>query len=292
MNTSASNEFEPGQVITLTPRLRRITGNNPGLMTGPGTNTYLVGHERMAVIDPGVDDPHHVQRIAELAEGRIEWILVTHAHPDHSPASRSLARLTGAPVLAYPHTLRGIRDRDFRADKYLEDGDVLRSGEFSLRALHTPGHAADHLAFLLEEDAILLAGDQVMDGATVVIAPPDGDMSAYLASLRRLRELELHAIAPAHGRLLESPRAVLDGIIAHRLQREAMVLAAVREGGHHRIAEMVRHIYTDVPEVLHPVAEGSVHAHLLKLRDEGLVREENNQWYPVRDTATPGDSDK
>ena len=281
MPQQTDNEFAPGCIVELSPRLRRLTGNNPGIMTGPGTNTYLVGHERIAVIDPGVEDEQHVQRIAELGDGRIEWILVTHAHPDHSPASRALSRLTGAPVLAHPHRLQGIRDTDFRADGHLLDNEALRTPEFTLRAIHTPGHAADHLAFLLEEDAILLAGDQVMDGATVVIAPPDGDMAAYLDSLRKLRELHLRAIAPAHGRLLESPQAVFDEIIKHRLAREAMVLAAVCDAGHHQITEMVKYIYTDVPEVLHPVAEGSVHAHLLKLQDEGLVREEDGHWLPA-----------
>lgn len=262
----------------MTPRLRRITGNNPGIMTGPGTNTYLVGHDRIAVIDPGVEDERHVQRIAEIGNGRIEWIIVTHAHPDHSPASRALKQLTGAPILAYPHTLEGIRDKAFSADQPLHDGDVLDTQEFTLRALYTPGHAADHLAFVLEEDGLLLAGDQVMDGATVVIAPPDGDMAAYLASLRRLREMDLRAIAPAHGRLLDSPQAVLDQIIAHRLAREDMVLTAVCDTGIHDIAGIVSHIYTDVPEILHPVAAGSVHAHLIKLRDEGRVREKNGRW--------------
>ena len=278
MPQQTDNEFAAGRIVELSPRLRRITGNNPGIMTGPGTNTYLVGHERIAVIDPGVEDEQHVQRIAELGDGRIEWILVTHAHPDHSPASRALSRLTGAPILAHPHRLQGIRDMDFRADAHLLDDEKLCTPEFTLRAIHTPGHAADHLAFLLEEDAIVLAGDQVMDGATVVIAPPDGDMSAYLDSLHKLRKLDLQAIAPAHGRLLESPQAVLDEIINHRLMREAMVLAAVRDSGCHQIADMVKHIYTDVPEVLHPVAEGSVHAHLIKLQNEGLVRETDGHW--------------
>jgi len=287
MQQQPDNEFTPGRPVTLSPRLRRMTGNNPGIMTGPGTNTYLVGHERIAVIDPGVEDEQHVKRIVELGQGRIEWIVVTHAHPDHSPASRALSRLTGAPILAHPHQLQGIRDTNFRADDHLLDNETLCTPEFTLRALHTPGHAADHLVFVLEEDAILLAGDQVMDGATVVIAPPDGDMAAYINSLRRLRELDLRAIAPAHGRLLESPQSVLDEIIAHRLAREAMVLAAVRDTGLGQIADMVKHIYTDVPEVLHPVAEGSVHAHLLKLEAEGRVRCENGHWQAT--DPTPGE---
>lgn len=268
MHPDVRRAFDPERVVQVTPLLRRITAPNPGMMTGPGTNTWLVGRDDVAVVDPGPDDPAHIDRIARAARGRIRWILVTHTHPDHSPGSRRLAELTGAPVLGHWIRLQGISDTAFRPDVPLAEGDHVRAGGFSLRVLHTPGHAANHLCFLLEQERILIAGDQVMDRATVVISPPDGDMQHYLDSLQRLKTLGLEAIAPAHGRLLKDPDRLLQEIIDHRLEREAMVVEAL-EAGDQYIPDMVRRIYVDVPEALHRVAEGSVHAHLLKLRNEG-----------------------
>ncbi len=198
----------------------------------------------------------------------LETLFITHTHPDHSPGSRRLAELTGAPILGHWIRLQGISDTTFRPDVPMADGDRVCAGGFTLRALHTPGHAANHLCFLLEEERILIAGDQVMDRSTVVISPPDGDMLAYLESLQRLKTLGLEAIAPAHGRLLKEPDKLLQNIIDHRLEREAMVVEAL-EAGDQYIPDMVRRIYVDVPEALHRVAAGSVFAHLLKLRDEG-----------------------
>lgn len=270
---SASSEFDNRKIVRLSARVRRITAPNPGPMTGPGTNCYLVGTDEVAVIDPGIDDAGHVQRIADAAAGRIRWILVTHAHPDHSPASRALSRLSGAPVLAHPTRLQGVRDEDFRADRTINECDVIRAADFTLRVLHTPGHAADHLCFLLQEEGLLFAGDHVMADVTVVIAPPDGDMRAYLESLERLKREPLAAIAPAHGRLLANPREELQSIIEHRLARERDVLDAFREAGEGmRIEALVARIYTHVPVGLHPLAARSVHAHLLKLVAEGRVR--------------------
>ncbi len=282
MRPEVRRAFDPERIVQVTPLLRRITAPNPGMMTGPGTNTWLVGSEQVAVVDPGPDDAGHIERVARAGGGRIRWILVTHTHPDHSPGSRRLAELTGAPVLAHAIRLQGVSDREFRPDVTLEDGDRVRCREFSLRALHTPGHAANHLCFLLEDERILIAGDQVMDRVTVVISPPDGDMQAYLDSLHRLKALGLRAIAPAHGRLLEEPEALLQGIIDHRMEREAMVMEAVR-AGERLIPDMVRRIYVDVPQPLHRVAEGSVHAHLLKLRHEGRVTGESRDgpWQPA-----------
>ncbi len=278
MTEAVRREFPPGKVRELTPLVRRITGTNAGMMTGPGTNTYLVGTQRIAVIDPGIDDAAHLEAVAAAGDGRIEWIIVTHKHPDHAPGSRRLQALTGAPVLAHPTPLEGVHDRDFAADEWLHDGDTVATDEFTLRVMHTPGHAADHLCLLLEEERILLAGDQVMDGATVVIAPPDGDMRAYLQSLERLRRLDLDALAPGHGRLLKDPRSVLDEIIDHRQEREHMVLNAVIEQRLSDVPAMVAHIYTDVPEALHPVARGTVLAHLYKLQAEGLVEQHEAHW--------------
>ncbi|WP_290632316.1 MBL fold metallo-hydrolase [Aquisalimonas sp.] len=268
--SQTEDQFTPGRLYRVTPRLARITAPNPGMMTGPGTNTWIVGDADRVVVDPGPDEEAHLQAVAEAGDGRIRAILITHAHPDHSPGARRLQAITDAPVMAHPNELQGIRDAELAADHAIDDGDRLDGDDFTLHCLHTPGHAADHLCFLLEQDRILIAGDQVMDGSTVVISPPDGCMQDYLNSLRRLRELSLEAIAPGHGRLLRPPRDVLEAVIAHRLERERMILELV-SAGEAQIPELVGRIYTHVPEALQRVAFGSVRAHLEKLRDEGRV---------------------
>ncbi|MFN8017005.1 MAG: MBL fold metallo-hydrolase [Acidimicrobiales bacterium] len=255
--------------VALGKLVRRILCGNPGMMTGPGTNTYLVGIDEIAVIDPGPDDPAHLDAIAAAGSGRIRWILCTHTHGDHSPGAAGLQERTGAQVLAFA-------DRDgLVCDAHLADGDRLEGTEFTLRAIHTPGHASNHLCFLLERERLLFSGDHVMDGSTVVITPPDGDMAAYLGSLQRLLDWSpaIGAIAPAHGHLIEDPKAKLEGYLTHRLEREAQVLEALRAAGPDGAgtAALVEAIYVDVPEVLHPVARYSVWAHLRKLVDEGLA---------------------
>lgn len=272
MSATEDSRVRPGEVATVGPLVRRVTATNPGIMTGPGTNCYLVGRKEVAVIDPGLDDPEHIERIREAAPGPIRWIVVTHTHPDHSPGSRTLARLTGAPVLAHATRLQGVRDEAFSADAHLDEGDSLEGADFTLRCLYTPGHAADHLCFLLEEENTLFAGDHVMEGTTVVIAPPDGDMRDYLASLQRLLKEPIQRIAPGHGGVIGEPGKVLQGIINHRLAREAQILSQMPESGEITIAELVRRIYTHVPESLHAMARMSVYAHLLKLRAENRVQ--------------------
>lgn len=266
----SAGDFTPGKVVDLAPDVRRITAPNPGYMTGPGTNTYLVGGAEVAVIDPGVRDAAHLDAIEAAGGGRIRRILVTHNHPDHSRGARELAQRTGAPVYAHPTPLRGIREEGFTADEHLDEGDVVAGADYRLRCLHTPGHAADHLCFLHEETGLLFAGDHVMEGVTVVIAPPDGDMAAYLDSLERLKHEPIEAIAPGHGGVLRPPGAVLDAVIAHRREREAQILE-ILEAGERRIGEMVAELYSEVPAALHPVAAYQVYAHLLKLRAEGRV---------------------
>jgi glyoxylase-like metal-dependent hydrolase (beta-lactamase superfamily II) len=260
-----TGELAPGVVTPLSSRVRRVIARNPSLMTGPGTGTYLVGVAGgdLAVIDPGPDDDAHLDRIAEVGDGRIRWILVTHTHQDHSPGAPGLQARTGAPMVGF-----GPRD-GFVPDVTAGDGWVLRvDGPVTLRALHTPGHASNHLCWLLEEEGLLFSGDHVMDGSTVVIAPPDGDMSAYLAQLGRLRRLGLAAIAPGHGKLITDPDGRLDEYLAHRDQREREVLAALDEGPR-TVEDLVAAIYQEVTAALHPVAKYSVWAHLRKLAAEG-----------------------
>ena len=214
--------------IALSPLVRRITAANPGMMTGPGTNTYLVGIDEIVVIDPGPDDEAHLDAIAGCGGDRIRWIVCTHTHPDHSPGAAGLAERTGAEVLAYD-----ARD-GLEIDRSLADGDTIEATEFSLEAVHTPGHASNHLCFLLEQERVLFSGDHVMEGSTVVISPPDGDMAQYLASLDRLRSWRprLKAIAPGHGLRIDDPKAKLDEYVEHRLARERQVADALRAAGH------------------------------------------------------------
>jgi glyoxylase-like metal-dependent hydrolase (beta-lactamase superfamily II) len=260
-----------GVAGALSPMVRRIVANNPGMMTGPGTNTYLVGIDEIAVIDPGPGDDAHLDAIAGCGGDRIRWILLTHTHEDHSPGAVGLKKRTGAEILAFDG---GSGRGKLRLDGKLGDNDVIEATEFHLTALHTPGHASNHLCYLLNEERTLFTGDHIMQGSTVVISPPDGDMATYLASLERLKAIRprLKAIAPGHGHVIDDPLATIDATIEHRLAREAQVLDALRTRGTATITELVEEIYVDVATELHPVARRSVWAHLRKLADEGTVK--------------------
>ena len=261
-------ELIPGVARALNPMVRRIVAPNPGMMTGPGTNTYLVGIDEIAVIDPGPDDADHLDTIAGCGGDRIRWILCTHTHSDHSPGAAGLKERTGAEVLAYDSRDSLVVDRE------LADGDVVEGTEFRLTALHTPGHASNHLCFQLEQEQVLFSGDHIMEGSTVVIAPPDGDMGAYLDQLERLRSTRIKAIAPGHGQLITDPTAKIDDYLTHRRAREEMVAGALAEAGSASIKELVTTIYTDVPEHLHEMAGYSVWAHLQHLADQGRAKGE------------------
>jgi len=260
-----------GVASALSPMVRRIVAENPGMMTGPGTNTYLVGIDEIAVIDPGPGEASHLDAIAGCGGDRIRWILLTHTHEDHSPGAVGLKKLTGAEILAFgPGDGKG----KVRLDGTLGDGAVIEATEFHLTALHTPGHASNHLCYLLNEERTLFTGDHIMQGSTVVIGPPDGDMAAYFASLEKLKTIRprLRAIAPGHGHLIEDPMATIDEYIEHRRAREKQVLDALRSRGTATIAEIVEDVYTDVAPELHPVARRSVWAHLRKLADDGEAK--------------------
>jgi glyoxylase-like metal-dependent hydrolase (beta-lactamase superfamily II) len=257
--------LEPGVARALSPMVRRIIAPNPGVMTGPGTNTYLIGIDEVVVVDPGPEDESHLDAILGCGGDRIRWVALTHSHPDHAPGAAALCERTGAELLAF-----GKRD-GVRPDRTLADKDRIEATEFRLTALHTPGHSSDHLCYLLEEERMLLSGDHIMQGSTVVIHPPDGDMAAYLTSLERLRTLRLRTIAPGHGRIIENPREVIDWYIAHRLEREAKVMAALEQLGTAKVDQLVPLVYADVSEDLFPVARFSLHAHLLKLAGDGRV---------------------
>lgn len=272
-----------GQVATVHPLVRRVLAPNPGIMTGPGTNTYLVGHDEVAVIDPGPDDcEEHLDLVAREGAGRIRWILVTHTHPDHSPGAQGLKARTGAAVLGYD-------ERDgFVPDERLSDGDGIEGAGFRLTALHTPGHASNHLCYRLEGARILFSGDHIMSGSTVVIAPPDGDMVAYLDALERLRGEAMDGVAPGHGAWIDDPAAKIEEYLAHRRAREAAIEAALRAAGTASVEQLVEAVYTDVPDELHPIATWSMWAHLRKLAQEQrascvLPDEKDAMWSVPRD---------
>ncbi len=277
----------PGELVRLSPLVARLTAPNPGVMTGPGTNTYLVGTEAVAVIDPGPDIASHVTAIVAAGAGRIRWILCTHTHLDHSPAARAVKAATGARVYGMPPPSGGRQDSEFAPDEVLRDGALVAGGTFSLRAVHTPGHASNHLCYLLDKERALFTGDHVMQGSTVVINPPDGDMQAYLAALERLTTLDLARLYPGHGHPIDTPHEEARRLIAHRLKREAKVTAALQASAGGDLDALVRLVYDDVPATLHPVARRSLEAHLIKLGREGRAAEAGGHWKPTPGTLGP-----
>lgn len=270
--------IEPGRVDTLSARVRRITAPNPGVMTGPGTNAYVIGTEALALVDPGPPIEAHIEALRALVGTRLRWILCTHTHLDHSPAAAALRAATGAQVIGRPPPDDGRHDTTFVPDRIMADGEVLETPEFRLRAVHTPGHSSEHLCYLLEEERLLFTGDHVMQGSTVVINPPDGNMKAYLASLEKLTALDMVRFAPGHGHPIDSPHDELRRLIRHRLAREQKVLGALERVGRGDLDALVPHAYDDVSPRLHPIAKRSLAGHLLKLEEEGRARREGEIW--------------
>ena len=263
----------------IAPGVKRVVAPNPSMMTGPGTNTYLVGDNEIAVIDPGPAITEHVENIIEKSGGCLKWILVTHTHPDHSPAVASLAESSNAEVLGIPAPDGQHQDKTFSPTRILSDGDVLETAEFRLEAVHTPGHASNHLCYRHASLNWLFTGDHVIDGSTVVIDPPDGNMKHYIESLQRCKDLNVAALAPGHGEVIEDPMRAIDWIIEHRLEREAKVLAAVEAHPGLTTHELVPHVYQDVDPKLYGWAERSLLAHALKLEADGFVSSMDSRWH-------------
>lgn len=271
--------------MSMPAKVRVVRANNPSPLTGPATNSFLIGTDEVAVIDPGPDDPAHIQAILEAAEGRISHILVTHAHLDHSAGAPRLAAATGAPVFAFgpgdagrspamtrlaaQGTVAGGEGMDtaFAPDVRLAHGDVLTGPGWSLTALHTPGHMGCHLSFALE-DAVF-CGDLVMGWSTTLISPPDGDLVDYFRSLDLLAGLGPARLYPAHGDPVEAPLPRLAELAAHRRTRSAQILAAL-DHAPGTAAELAARIY-DVSPALMPAATRNVLAHLIALSDLGCV---------------------
>lgn len=269
-----------GGVLRLAGNLLRVVAPNPSPLTGPGTNTYVVGlGPRFIVIDPGPADPVHVERILAATGARISHVLCTHSHPDHSPGAAVLRARTQARVLGRPAPDDGYQDESYRPDHSLEDGEVIETEGARLVALHTPGHASNHVCLLLEPAGWLFTGDHLMSGSTVVILPPDGSMRLYLESLRRLRQLPLQALVPGHGAVMPGAVDEIERVIAHRLRREAKVVDALAQlGGTATLDALVPLVYADTPVALHGLARFSLLAHLHKLQEEGHAHDDGARW--------------
>ncbi|MDO8909592.1 MAG: MBL fold metallo-hydrolase [Pseudohongiella sp.] len=265
---------QPVDVSTGSIRVQRLLCPNASVMTGPGTNTYLIGERELALIDPGPAIPAHNSAIIEaLAGWPLKWIFVTHTHGDHSPGTAALKALTGAQVVGLsPPEGAAYQDHGFVPDRVYRDGESIQCDGFSMRLVHTPGHVSNHLCFLLEEDAILFTGDHILQGTTPVILPPDGDMTDYMNSLEQLRQMPLKALAPGHGEVMTEPVQMIDTLIRHRQRREQKVVKSLGALNSCTLNELVLLAYDDVPAHLIPWAKKTLLAHLYKLQRDGRAR--------------------
>ena len=274
----------PGRVETLSPLIRRVLCPNPGPFTFKGTVTYIVGHGRVAIVDPGPDNAAHVAAVLEAVKGEtVEAILVTHTHRDHSPATPAVKAATGATVYAEgPHraarplnlgetnALDASGDKDFAPDVALADGAVVSGPGWTLEGVFTPGHCANHMAFALREENTLLSGDHVMAWSTSIVAPPDGSMGDYMASLDKLRARSEAIFWPGHGGAVHEPQRFMRALAHHRLQREASIMKRIAAGDA-AIPAIVAAIYEGLDPRLTGAAGLSVFAHLEDLVGRGLV---------------------
>lgn len=299
-----NTEFDPryGELVEVSPLLRRIVANNPSKYTFHGTGTYVIGHGDVAVVDPGPRDPAHVEALLRaLGDETVRTILITHTHGDHSPAAAALHDATEAPVLGFgPHPEDAISeeddaddssgqqqdhlpDIDFDPETRLAHGDTVAGPGWTVQAMHTPGHISNHLCFALAEENAVLTGDHVMGWSTTIIPPPDGDVSDYLRSLKLLLGRSDEVLYPTHGGPVTDPQRYVSALLDHRLTREAQILAQLAAGAA-SAAQMVEVLYADVRKELHRPAARSVVAHLAKLKAEDRAA-------PVADDASTTSSD-
>ena len=281
-------DFEYEQAQQVSPLIRRLIANNPGPFTFKGTGVYIIGRGEVAIIDPGPDDPAHIDALLKAVEGEtVTHILVTHRHMDHSPAAHPLAERTGAKVYAStlppkPSDCDALRleasdDHYFTPDINVEDGQRFSGPGWTIEAVFTPGHTTNHMAYALLEENALFPGDHIMGWSTTVIGPPDGDMTDYMASLQKLHDREDRVYYPAHGPQVDKTRQLVRGMIGHRRQRENQILRLLAETPH-AIPLLVPRMYKGVDERLWPAAGRSVLAHLIDLERKGRVARAGETW--------------
>jgi glyoxylase-like metal-dependent hydrolase (beta-lactamase superfamily II) len=258
--------------------VRRLLAPNAGRMTGPGTNTYMLGSESVTVLDPGPDDASHLEAILAAGGGTIRWIVVTHTHRDHSPLAAVLAARTGARLIGMPPPGDGRQDLSFTPEIVPRDGEALRLDGVHLTAIHTPGHASNCLCYLHEGERLLFTGDHVLEGASPVILAPDGDMTAYLESLDKLGALAFDRIAPGHGGILERGKRAVAALRVHRLAREGKILRALSGKAPAALEGLTAAVYDDVSPDLHAWAKLTLEAHLIKLVRDGRVILADGRW--------------
>ncbi len=269
----------PFDLPTQSVPVRRIVGRNPGPMTGPGTNSYLIGKNSLCLVDPGPRDAIQLATFLQaIGDAELKYILVTHTHLDHSPGCKELQAATGAELVGIQAPDMPGHDRDFAPQQIWQDGDTIETGEYSIQLVHTPGHVSNHFCYLLLEEGVLFTGDHVLEGTTPVILPPDGNMADYLNALERLQRLALRSLAPGHGLLMLEPMREIQQLIDHRLQREAKILKGLRSLKACDEATLVQTVYDDVDPALIPWALKTQLAHLLKLRAEGIVEQRGEIW--------------
>ena len=266
----------------VTPLVRRITAGNSGIFTGPGTNTYLIGNDEVTVIDPGPALPAHIEAITQTSS-HIKQILLTHTHPDHSPGTKLLQDKIGVPVFALITDSSKDQDTTFTPERILSDGETLTSKDYTIEVIHTPGHASNHLCYLLKQEKLLFTGDHIMDGSTVVISPPDGNMQEYIDSLLKLKKYDLNKIAPGHGELMDDPYTAVEWIVQHRMERESKVIETLQLQKSGDLDTLVRDVYSDVDPILHPIAKWSLESHLIKLINDGVAKRTNNKFIYIGD---------
>lgn len=259
-------EFEYAVLETVSPMIRRIVARNPGPLTGPGTGTYVIGRGHVCIIDPGPALSSHIDAMLHALRGEtIDQILITHAHPDHYPATAAVQRSTGA------------KSYGPFGDVALADGDTVEGPDWHFTAVHTPGHTSDHLCFAFEEEKVLFSGDHVMGWSTSVILPPDGDLGDYLRSLDKLLARDDRIYMPTHGPAITEPRPYVASFIEHRRERTAAILARLRQG-QASTSEIVRAVYAGLTPALHWAAGQTVEAHLHHLMGEGQVESSGSRY--------------
>lgn len=282
MDAAVDNDFTPGRVVRLTARVARVTAPNRGMMTGPGTNSYVIGDPLgtdAAILDAGPAHPAHVEAlVAALGGRRLAALVVTHTHVDHSPAVAPLAERFGAPRVGKLCVHREYQDLTFASDLAVEDGTRVSGDGWTLVAIPTPGHASNHLCWHLIEEGVVFTGDHVLGTTSPVILAPDGSMRAYLDSVARLAAMTITELLPGHGPRLSNPAHVLAQLLRHRYEREAEVVRALEALPGATVRELTEVVYRQIPSALKRWAAHSLEAHLIKLAEDGLATDTAGRW--------------